>query len=424
LLPFLIWTQLIGASAWWSVYTVYRHADETAEQRGRDLFSVIQLTRAWNAGHAGIYAVRSDRAIPNPYLKTPNRDLVTQQGLELTMINPAYMTRQISELARTQGFYFHITSNKPLRPANAPDAWERRALDAFEQGERERIELLEGTTGHDEFRYMAPLRVTPPCLGCHAIQGYQLGQIRGGISINVDATPILERRNHQLVKTGIAHAGVWLLVAILIFLTMRMVRIGIVSLDDTRISQGRTIARKNQDLKKAQQQITKLQNSDALTGFSNREFFEKALQESLDKAEASDRPFGVLIVELDFFNEYNTEYGILEGDIVLRMIAALLIRETSITSPLFCRYIGSSFAIGLFDINEKPLREYAEKLRQAIYQLGIKHEHSTAARFVTATIGVAHRRAGAQTDAESLLKSAALAMYKGKKKGRNCVVAA
>jgi hypothetical protein len=64
----------------------------------------------------------SDVTQPNPYLKHPKRDLLTTDGMQLTMVNPAYMTRQLAEIAeQADGVKFHITSLKTIRPANAAD---------------------------------------------------------------------------------------------------------------------------------------------------------------------------------------------------------------------------------------------------------------------------------------------------------------
>ncbi|MCB1772085.1 MAG: diguanylate cyclase [Gammaproteobacteria bacterium] len=421
--PFVVWTILVAASLAWAVHAAFLHADETATRRGRDLFDMIEITRAWNARHAGVYVVRSSYALPNPYLRNINRDLDAEHGIRLTMIDPAYMARQLSDLARSRGVRFHLTSNNPLRPANAPDAWERATLKSFDQGAAEHIDLLE-IDGNPTFRYMAPLSVEPNCLGCHAVQGYQLGQVRGGISVDIDAAPILSHRDRQIVKSGLAHAVIWVVVSVLLWQTLHRLHLNIAELDRTRIQQGRTIERKNRDLKKARDTIMKLQSSDALTGFHNRTHFEKTLQEDLDKSEARGSSHGVLIIELDYFNEYNTEYGILEGDIVLRTVAALMQREVDHQPALFSRYIGSSFAIALAGVGDKALVACAEHLRRSIYELGIKHEHSEAAKFVTVTIGTAHLADGASLPARDLLKRAAVAMYKGKRRGRNCVVSA
>lgn len=196
-------------------YDEHRNAvavDDVARERGRVLFSLIELTRDWNARHGGVYVPVSELSKPNPYLHHPRRDLHTIEGQALTMINPAFMTRQISELAERQsGVRFRITSRKPIRPENAPDDWEAASLAAFEKtGVSERVEFFE----HEIFngnvrpahRYMAPLRVTEPCMRCHAEQGYALGDIRGGISVTMPAEALLamkaERHTRALWVLG------------------------------------------------------------------------------------------------------------------------------------------------------------------------------------------------------------------------------
>jgi two-component system NtrC family sensor kinase len=72
---------------------------------------------------------------PNPFLDDPLRDLTAENGTKLTKINPAFMTRQIAELAASKrGVQFHITSLKPIRPQNKPMAWEKDWLASFDQG--------------------------------------------------------------------------------------------------------------------------------------------------------------------------------------------------------------------------------------------------------------------------------------------------
>jgi signal transduction histidine kinase/DNA-binding response OmpR family regulator len=171
----------------------------------------VQTARLWNASHGGVYAPVSETTQPNPYLKDPLRDVTTVEGLRLTKINPAYMTRQIAEIAaQRNGVRFHITSLRPLRPANAPDTWESAALQSFETGAAEMTELVEDGGGGAVFRYMAPLRVAQPCLGCHAEQGYQVGDIRGGISVDLPADPILTASGRIQSNLIIMHAAVLL----------------------------------------------------------------------------------------------------------------------------------------------------------------------------------------------------------------------
>jgi len=133
----------------------------------------------------------TDRTPPNPYLaEQPNRDITTSDGRQLTLVNPAYMTRQVHELARAQiGSVGHITSLKPIRPQNAPDGWEADALKRFESGEGE-VSALANIDGQEYMRLMRPLRTTTDCLVCHERQGYRIGDVRGGISESVPMAPL------------------------------------------------------------------------------------------------------------------------------------------------------------------------------------------------------------------------------------------
>jgi len=77
--------------------------------------------------------VASEYTPPNPYLShIPERDIKLPSGKTLTLVNPAYMTRQVYDMAKKEfGTLGHITSLRPVNPGNAPDLWEARALESF-----------------------------------------------------------------------------------------------------------------------------------------------------------------------------------------------------------------------------------------------------------------------------------------------------
>ena len=179
--------------------------DAIALERGRVLFGLIELTRDWNARHGSIYVPVSETTQPNPYLEHPQRDIESSDGRRLTMVNPAFMTRQIAELAeRMTGVRFHITSLKPIRPANEADSWEAESLRMFESATlRERVGYFDAYSFGDQqmrpaHRYMAPLLVKKPCLNCHEKQGYKVGDIRGGISVTMPAEDLMAVRGQRV----------------------------------------------------------------------------------------------------------------------------------------------------------------------------------------------------------------------------------
>lgn len=199
----LFWLFIVGG-AFGKNYSYETSAqNDLAFQTARAFFDQIVLSRSWNAGHGGVYVQVTENTQPNPYLDDPLRDLTTTEGIKLTKINPAFMTRQIAEIAsREKGVLFHITSLKPLRPANKPSDWERIWLESFEKGSNERGGFVQN--GSDtSFRYMAPLVTENSCLKCHAKQGYKVGDIRGGISVIL---PFFPKANYLslMLSYGIA----------------------------------------------------------------------------------------------------------------------------------------------------------------------------------------------------------------------------
>lgn len=230
----------------------FQHIDENLEvlarERGSVLFKLVELARDWNAGHGGVYAPVTEKTQPNPYLTHPRRDLLTADGQQLTMINPAFMTRQIAEIAeRASGVRYHITSLKPIRPANAPDEWEIKALRSFETGQKEVLELVEEGRG-PVHRYMAPLLVKGPCLVCHAVQGYREGDIRGGISVTMPADSILAIRASQRERAVLQFGSVTLALGLLMHFVIRRSWLHFIRLQEIAAGQERLIGERTQAL--------------------------------------------------------------------------------------------------------------------------------------------------------------------------------
>ncbi|MBF0320715.1 MAG: DUF3365 domain-containing protein [Nitrospirae bacterium] len=211
--PVLMWTALVAASLVWNLSLIKRQTLAIVEGQARVMFGLIEMTRLWNAQHGGVYVPITETTQPNPYLDIPNREIVTIDGKQFTIVNPAYMTRQLGEIAMAHdSLLFHITSLKPIRPENAPDEWETRALKSFEtEKSKETFELIETKAG-SQFRYMSVLFVKKPCLRCHAKQGYKVGDIRGGISVTLKADPVVKSIRQQWDNIIALHTAVFIVV--------------------------------------------------------------------------------------------------------------------------------------------------------------------------------------------------------------------
>lgn len=212
----ILWSLAVVLSCCWHFNQVNQVAIESARIQARTAIQKDIIFRRWNAAHGGVYVTVSPHAQPNPYLKDPRRDLSTKSGQKLTMFNPAYMTRQVHELAhKTTGMLSHLTSLKPLRPANAPDSWETRALTQMAQGAKE-VSSVEELHGREHLRLMLPLYTEKFCLKCHAKQGYKLGSLRGGIGVAVPMGAFQRHLQSQRMGTVLTHLVLWALGLVLL----------------------------------------------------------------------------------------------------------------------------------------------------------------------------------------------------------------
>lgn len=217
--PFvLIITTLFLVLLFWEKRNLEDEQQVELTQTASALLQQIIVTRLWNAEHGGVYAEITEKTRPNPFLDARDRDMVSIDGKRYTKLNPAYMTRQIADLAgKHLGYGFHITSLKPVNPANAPDPWEREALQSFEHGDRSRQTVVREPEP-PLFRYMVPLPTEESCLACHAKQRYQVGDVRGGISVSVPMTEsdrIYEARKRTYLAAG---AALWLSMMVFVLL--------------------------------------------------------------------------------------------------------------------------------------------------------------------------------------------------------------
>lgn len=259
------WTSLIGMSCYWNITEQQRglHKVAMAEARaaiGRDL-----LYRRWVSSQGGVYVQISEKTPSNPYLAhVPDRDLRTPSGKKLTLVNPAYMTRKVYELAQEEKNSFigrgHLTSLQPMRPENAPDPWEEKVLRSFERGAVEGSEVEE-IAGQPYMRLMRPFVTENSCLKCHAAQGYQEGDIRGGLSVSIPIQPLIDATHSQIAGALGTHAVLWLL------------GVGVVGLGGRQLS--RSAAAQHQVETELYQQALQMEEE-----IAERQRAQEALQES------------------------------------------------------------------------------------------------------------------------------------------------
>jgi signal transduction histidine kinase len=206
-----VWTGCIVASLLWNLKEHRENTLKIARNSAQITFENDVLYRKWAATQGGVYVITSEQTPPNPYLDVPNRDVTTTSGLHLTLVNPAYMARQVNQMAA--GIHAgrgHITSLNPIRAENQPDPWEAAALKSFEKGVKE-VASLEKMEGKEYMRLMRPFIAEKSCLKCHGAQGYKEGDIRGGISVSVPMEPLLTIERPHFMRMSLAHLFLWMM---------------------------------------------------------------------------------------------------------------------------------------------------------------------------------------------------------------------
>ena len=218
-------TLIITASLFWNISNQYKTALDYSAIEGDASFNKDLLYRRWAASHGGVYVQVSESTPPNPYLNIKDRDIVTTSGMKLTLMNPAYITRQAFEMEQLQsGVNGHLTSLNPIRPENKPDKWETRALVKFKDGVSEFREVVK-KDGKEYMRYMSPVLVEKGCLRCHGKQGYKLGELRGGISVSVPLEKYYKVADQNVKNLLVSHVSIYLvLLAFSIFGYKRVIK--------------------------------------------------------------------------------------------------------------------------------------------------------------------------------------------------------
>ena len=214
-------TMILIACGWtvvWVLFAELQHLNmrrevlNMARVSAENSFQKDVAYRHWAAMHGGVYVPVTEQTPPNPLLaNVPERDITTPSGRRLTLMNPAYMTRQVHEWFKSAyGVTGHITSLKPVNPVNAADAWETSALEAFEKGAKE-ISSVETINGEPALRFMRPFATEKSCLKCHATQGYKEGDIRGGISLAVPLKLYLAASTNHANDAWLWSGALWVL---------------------------------------------------------------------------------------------------------------------------------------------------------------------------------------------------------------------
>ena len=160
--------------------------------------------------------------------------------------------------------------------------------------------------------------------------------------------------------------------------------------------------------------------TDELTGLYNRRYFNQRFEREVLRAKRYKRPLTAIMIDIDYFKNYNDINGHILGDEVLKKVANLL--ESNIRkADILARYGGEEFVLLLPEIDKDHSFQVAEKLRRTIETNNFPEEHKQPNKKITISLGISTLLEDTYA-AQELLDFADKALYKAKKLGRNQVV--
>lgn len=179
------------------------------------------------------------------------------------------------------------------------------------------------------------------------------------------------------------------------------------------------VVEKTNELQELNHKLSELSRIDPLTRVANRRVMDEFLEQEWLRARRNGTYLSFMLLDVDYFKNFNDNYGHKQGDICLQMIAKELQSLVKRPTDLIARYGGEEFAIIMADTLEP--KAVAEKCCLGIESLGIPHAFSRAARVVTVSIGYHCVKPHGNTTPDILIEAADSALYHAKKAGRNRV---
>ncbi|MEI7842954.1 MAG: diguanylate cyclase [Gallionellaceae bacterium] len=182
----------------------------------------------------------------------------------------------------------------------------------------------------------------------------------------------------------------------------------------------RSLVKVTQKLNEANAALLRLSATDGLTGIANRRMYDELSEREWRRCERMQKPFSLVMIDVDHFKLFNDKYGHQTGDECLKKVASQVGKAAPRATDLAARYGGEEFILVLGETDTDGAKWIANRLRQQVSDLNIPH-YATESRHVTISCGVASVVPTPQLSLEMLLKSADHALYKAKHGGRDQV---
>lgn len=248
-----------------------------------------------------------------------------------------------------------------------------------------------------------------------------------------DALIVRISRDHDAVFSKLNRsrwfmAGLYLLLVAIsltfLYLWQRKSRQAFTELSDTQrqvLANNELLVRLNRQLEQQTENMRSLAFLDELVGIANRRHFNRSLEAEWRRCQRERQPLSIIMLDVDYFKQFNDLYGHQRGDDCLVCIAGSLKNSLTRSHDLPARIGGEEFACLLPNTPLQGALIKAERIRSEIEALDIPHGGSLVKPVVTVSVGVASAMPEPGLDYLKLLEMADEALYLSKKRGRNQV---
>ncbi|MGM0646671.1 MAG: diguanylate cyclase [Thermodesulfobacteriota bacterium] len=175
----------------------------------------------------------------------------------------------------------------------------------------------------------------------------------------------------------------------------------------------------NKELQTHKKILSAMSYQDGLTGIANRRRLNETLEAEWNRGLRNGESLALVFLDLDFFKQYNDNYGHGAGDECLIQVAQALTRSAQRCNDLVARYGGEEFVLLLPETELEGARKVAHTVQRNIQELALQHEYSAVASVVTVSVGVAVAVPHAEHNFQELIQAADEQLYVAKEAGRN-----
>ncbi len=170
-----------------------------------------------------------------------------------------------------------------------------------------------------------------------------------------------------------------------------------------------------------QRELEALSFKDGLTGVANRRMFDSVMELEWENARRNKWPLALIMVDIDYFKQYNDCYGHIQGDHCLQRVARALASAATRSRDFCARFGGEEFMLVLPETDEISAAKVAERCRNLIFKEQIAHAQSPVSQILTISMGVGAIIPAAGDDISTFIDGVDRRLYRAKLHGRNCI---